>query len=71
MELVLLALSKPFALKTPFSIANGWSATHDRYDTISVANENLTSFLAVLKLFHVCIHNRLEDTQTSYHQNNL
>jgi hypothetical protein len=34
---------------------------------VSVANKNLTNFLAVFKLFHVCDVNRFESTTDSYY----
>jgi hypothetical protein len=62
MEWVVLALSKPLHLKTPFFFANDSSATHGRYVTINVDNENLISVLYVFKLVRVCVCNRLENT---------
>jgi hypothetical protein len=40
--------------QTPFSFDIDFSTTYGCYATINVANENLTSFLFVFKLFHVC-----------------
>jgi hypothetical protein len=48
-----------FALETPFDIDSDLSASCGWYVTISVAKESSLSFLAVFKLFHACICNRL------------
>jgi hypothetical protein len=45
----------PFALEMPFSFSGDWSAICGWCVKINVANNNLISFLAVLKFFHVCI----------------
>jgi hypothetical protein len=60
-----------FAPETPFSFYSDRSATRGWYITINVANENLMSFHAVFKLFHVCICNRFDDTLISHCPNNL
>jgi hypothetical protein len=49
----------------PLRVICGW------YVIINVANVNLINFLAVFKLFHVCISNRFENTPISYNQNHL
>jgi hypothetical protein len=46
----------PFALEMLFSLESGLCTIHDWYVTISVANKNLVSLLAVFKLFCVCIY---------------
>jgi hypothetical protein len=46
---VLPVLFKHFAFQTPFYSDIYWSATRGKYITNNVANENFTSFLAVLE----------------------
>jgi hypothetical protein len=54
-----------FALETPFSFDSDWSATLGCYVKINVANDNVMSFFIALKVFHVCICNRFENTLMS------
>jgi hypothetical protein len=51
----------PFALETPFSFESDRSATRGRSIKTIVAKKNLTSFLAVFKMFHVCVCTRFEN----------
>jgi hypothetical protein len=43
----------PSALETPFSFDSDRCSTRGRYVKINVSNENLMSFLAVYRKFHV------------------
>jgi hypothetical protein len=55
----------PFAHKISFSLDSDRSATRGWYVKINVANENLMSFLAVFKMYHVFVCNLCENTLIS------
>jgi hypothetical protein len=61
----------PFALEMLFFFDSGWSTSHGYYVTINIAKKNLMSFLAVFKLFRVCIYNCVKNTLIFYRPNHL